>query len=81
MRPALGPLWASEHGGSERWQGRQVRPDPSGANAWPVHLHSSGPPPGGRVTTAQTEDRTTPGVPCPRLTSKTILLNFLGNRS
>lgn len=76
MRPVLGPLWVSEHGGSERWQGRQVRPSPSGAKAWPGHLHSSRPPLGGRVTTVQTEDCTTPGAPCPRLTSKTILLNF-----
>lgn len=75
-RPVLGPLWASERGGSERRQGRQVRPNPCGAKAWPVHLHSSRPPLGGRVTTVQTEDCTTPGAPCPRLTSKTILLNF-----
>lgn len=69
MRPVLGPLWASESGGSERRQGRQVRPNPCGAKAWPVHLHSSRPPLGGRVTTVQTEDCTTPGAPCPRLTS------------
>lgn len=76
MRPVSGPLWASEHGGSERRQGQQVRPNPPGAKAWPGHLRSSGPPLGGRVTAVQTEDCTTPGPPCPRLTSKTTLLNF-----
>lgn len=76
MRPVSGPLWASEHGGSERRQGQQVRPNPPGAKAWPGHLRSSGPPLGGRVTAVQTKDRTTPGPLCPRLTSKTTLLNF-----
>ena len=50
--PGLGALWIAEPQGSERRQSRAEHPDPSGIKAGPVQLHSRGPQPAGRETTA-----------------------------